>query len=162
MASSARGTLRSPSSVRHSAAWRASRRQARCGPLFEILVLTPGFQIKGRIELDGGSLSTLPNVERTRGFLTSLEPTTPFGSPPDPIKADGSFTLQNVYPGEYRINVFGMPQNAFVQSVRLGQTDVSSRVTILGPVSESLEIVLSTRGGRIDGFIVDKDQKPMQ
>ena len=85
----------------------------------------------------------------------------PFGSPQDPIKADGSFTIENVRPGEYRINVT-IPQNTFIQSVRLGQADVSSRLTLLGPVSESLEIVLSTKGGRIDGFIVDKDQKPMQ
>jgi len=35
-------------------------------------------------------------------------------------------------------------------------------VTILGPVSESLEILLSTKVGRIDGLIVDKDRKPMQ
>ncbi len=126
-----------------------------------VLVLTPGFQIKGRIDVDGGSLSTLPNIDRTTVFLTPLEPM-PFGSPQDPIRGDGSFTLQNVYPGEYRINVGGMPQNAFLQSARLGQTDVSSRVTILGPVSESLEILLSTRGGRIDGSIVDKDRKPMQ
>ena len=125
-----------------------------------VLVLTPGFQIKGRIELEGGSLSTLPNIERTRVFLTPLEPM-PFGSPQDPIKPDGSFTIDNVHPGEYRINL-GMPQNTFIQSIRLGQTDVSSHVTILGPVSESLEILLSTRGGRIDGLMVDKDRKPMQ
>ena len=125
-----------------------------------VLALTTGFQIRGRIELDGGSLSTLPNIDRTRVFLTPLEPM-PFGSPQDPIKADGSFTIENVRPGEYRINVT-IPQNTFIQSVRLGQADVSSRLTLLGPVSESLEIVLSTKGGRIDGFIVDKDQKPMQ
>src|SRR5437773_4019312 len=125
------------------------------------LVLTPGFQVKGRIELDGGSLSTLPNIDRTRVFLTPLAQPA-FGFPEDPIKADGSFTLQNVYPGEYRINVVGMPQNAFMQSARLGQADVSSRITLLGPVSESLEIVLSTKSGRIDGSILDKDQKPIQ
>ena len=55
-----------------------------------------------------------------------------------------------------------MPPNTFLQSARLGQTDVSSRVTILEPVSEPLEIVLSTKSGRIDGSILDKDQKPIQ
>jgi hypothetical protein len=55
-----------------------------------------------------------------------------------------------------------MPQNTFIESARLGQTDVSSGVTISGPVSESLEILLSTKGGQIDGTIVDKDQKPLQ
>src|SRR5438093_10674790 len=61
-----------------------------------VLVLTSGFQIKGRIQLDAGSLSTLPNIDRTRIFLTPLE-ATGFGSPQDPIKADGSFTIENVY-----------------------------------------------------------------
>src|SRR5262245_23815112 len=126
-----------------------------------VLVLSRGFQLRGRIALDGGSLSSLPNIDRMRVFLTPLEPMA-FGSPQDPVKPDGFFTVENVHPGEYRINIGGIPPNTFIQSVRLGQTDVSSRATILGPASESLEIVLSTKSGRIDGSILDKDQKPMQ
>jgi hypothetical protein len=126
-----------------------------------VLTLTSGFQIKGRLDLDGTSISTLPDIERTRVSLTPTEPM-PFGSTSQQIKPDGTFTLEGIQPGEYRINIFPMPPNAFVQWAQLGQTDVSSRVTISGPTSDSLEIVLSTKGGQIDGTILDKDLKPMQ
>src|SRR5207237_3800186 len=47
-------------------------------------------------------------------------------------------------------------------SFRLGQIDVSSGVTIAGPVSDSVDIFLSTKGGQVDGTVVDKNQNPMR
>ena len=125
-----------------------------------VLALTSGFQITGRVVLEGAPLSSLPDIERTRVFLIPSAPL-PFGSPPQQVKADGTFTLENIPPGEYRVNV-NLPPNTFIQSARLGQTDVSAGLTISGPVSETLEIVLSTRSGQIDGTVVNNDQKPMQ
>lgn len=126
-----------------------------------VLAFTPGFLIKGRIDLDGASLSTLPDIERTRVFLAPIEPT-PLSSPLQQMKADGTFTVENIQPGDYRATITPMPPNTYIKSVRLGQTDVSSGVSISGPVSDSLEILLSTKGGQIDGTIVDRDQKPMR
>jgi carboxypeptidase family protein len=39
--------------------------------------------------------------------------------------------------------------------------DVLNRLTLSGPVTESLEIVLSTAVGEIDGTVVDGDGKPV-
>ena len=126
-----------------------------------VLAITSGFQIKGRIDLDGGPLSMLPDIERTGVLLTPGEPTV-FGSPPQQLRADGTFTLENIQPGDYRVNLAPMPPNTFIESARLGQVDVLAVVTISGPVSESLEILLSTKGGQIDGTIVDKDEKALR
>jgi len=61
-----------------------------------------------------------------------------------------SFTLQNVLPGEYRINVFALREH-FIQSVRLGQADVSSRNHPFGPLLNRSKFCEHQRR-RIDGF----------
>ena len=124
------------------------------------LALSSGFQMQGHVVLDGGSLATLPDIERTTIDLTPIEPM-PFGSARKQLKADGLFTLENIPAGDYHVMLLPMPANTFIESIRLGQTDVSSGMTISSPVSDPLEIVLSTKGGMIEGTIVDKEQKPM-
>jgi hypothetical protein len=124
------------------------------------LPLTSGFQIQGRVVLDGGSPAALPDIERANVVLLH-DGSIPIGAPQRQLKKDGLFTLEGIAPGEYRIDVRPKPANTFIESIRLGQTDVSVGLTISGPVSDPLEIVLSNRGGMIDGAIVDKDQKPM-
>src|SRR5207247_11100020 len=84
-----------------------------------------------------------------------------FGYPQKELKPDGLFTLENIPAGDYRVTIRPLPANTFVESIRLGQTEVSSSITISAPLSDALEIVLSTKGGLIDGTIVDKDQKVM-
>jgi hypothetical protein len=125
-----------------------------------VLALTSGFQLQGRVSLDGEVLAKLPDIDRTAVWLTPIEPIA-FGPPEKQLKADGVFTIEDIPAGEYRVIVRPMPVNTFIESIRMGQTDVSSGITISGPVSDPLEIVLSTKGGLIEGTIADKDQKPM-
>jgi hypothetical protein len=127
-----------------------------------VLAFTPGFSIRGRVELDGASLSSLPDVDRTRVFLLPGEAMPRGGGEPQPIRTDGTFTLESVQPGNYRMIITPMPPDAYIKSARLGQTDVSSEMSISGPVSDFLDILLSTKGGQIDGRVVDKDERPMQ
>jgi hypothetical protein len=125
-----------------------------------VVVLTPGFSIAGRIHLDGAPLSTLPNIERTRILLAPIEQI-PISTMPQLIKVDGTFVLDNVQPGDYRINLIPTPPNTYIKSVLLGRNDVSSGVSITGPSADSLEVVLGRDGGQIDGTILDNDQKPL-
>jgi hypothetical protein len=125
-----------------------------------VLGLTPGFQLQGRVVLDGGSVGTLPDIERTGIYLEPFD-LQPVAVPQKQLKTDGLFTLENIPAGDYRIGFTSAPANTFIESIRLGQTDVSSGLTISAPLSDPVEIVLSTKGGLISGTIVDKDQKPM-
>jgi hypothetical protein len=78
------------------------------------------------------------------------------------VAADGSFKIDNMQVGEYRISISPLPPGMYVKDVRLGSTDALAGVSITGPVSGSLEVLLSPNGGQLDGTIVDKDQKPQR
>jgi hypothetical protein len=80
---------------------------------------------------------------------------------PTPIKPDGSFVIENVQPGDYRIGVGPLRPNYYMKSARLGQTEVLKSLSIPGPVSDDLELVLANDAGRIEGTLLDKDRKPV-
>jgi hypothetical protein len=79
---------------------------------------------------------------------------------PQTVKADGTFTIESVLPGDYRIQTQGGPSNSYIKSVHLGRTDVLNGLTLSGPVPESLEVVLSTTPGEINGTVVDSERNP--
>jgi hypothetical protein len=78
------------------------------------------------------------------------------------VKPDGTFVVQSVYDGNYRVRVFGYPEAYYVKSVRQGGSDVlESGLTISRSQPPSrLEIVLSPEGGRVEGT-VSKEQNPV-
>jgi hypothetical protein len=125
-----------------------------------VLALASGFQMQGRVVVDGAPLASLPDLERAFIYLEPFEPAT-FAVPQKQLKADGLFTLENIPAGDYRVMLGQLPAKTFIESIRLGQTDVSSGMTITAPLSDQLEVVLSTKSGLIEGTIVDRDQKAM-
>ncbi len=72
------------------------------------------------------------------------------------IKPDGTFVLQDVFDGDYRLRVFGYPEEYYVKSAREGGSEVlDSGLTISRSQPPArLEIVLSPDGGRVDGTVL--------
>ena len=68
-------------------------------------------------------------------------------------KADGTFTLENVTPGKYRVHVSNPPA-AYLRSVRFGQEEVSDRELDLSQsASGDLEVVLRYGPAEVDGTL---------
>jgi SdrD B-like domain len=69
-------------------------------------------------------------------------------------KADGSFTINNVTPGKYRVNVWGQPAGTYVASVRYGSQEVLDKDLDLsqGP-SGSVEVVISPGAAELRGTV---------
>src|SRR4029434_5881150 len=82
-----------------------------------VLELGPGISVPGSLRVEGAALPT------TQGPRVALRPTNINGlsSPLPPLHADGTFTLTNVMPGEYRPTVLGMPVDYFVKEARIEQ-----------------------------------------
>ncbi|HLQ77864.1 MAG TPA: carboxypeptidase-like regulatory domain-containing protein [Terriglobia bacterium] len=121
----------------------------------------PKLSISGRALIDDSSLSTLSGVDSIRiefrqSYAGSLGPIQNAALDPQ-----GRFSTGNLLPGEYRVDVRGLPQQAFLVEARLGDRDVSNDlIRILAPQSDELSIRLSAKSGRVGGVVVDSSSKP--
>ena len=78
------------------------------------------------------------------------------------VRSDGSFVLQNVASGNYRLNVAGFPERYYLKSARLGGGDVlASGLTVDSGAASTLDIMLSSSGGSISGTVLN-DHQPSQ
>jgi hypothetical protein len=133
-----------------------------------VLSIIPSVSLPGRFSLDGPELSTLSGLDRIRvqlrssvdgilssGFLTSQPQS-------QAVNTDGTFKIDNVSPGEYRVSVAALPPGYYVKEARLDQTDVLDQpMRFSGTVSGPLDVVVSANGGQIEGTVVNDKQKPM-
>jgi hypothetical protein len=142
-----------------------------------VLAIGRGFDIKGRLTFEGRT-ATAQELSAFRIAL-ALEPSVA-GLVPDSysnILANGSFTL-HAGRGAFRIGVapvlnvtgaFPFPsplpaamKDTYVKSIRLGDVDVlNAPLHLEGPVQESLEIVIGTATGTVEGLVVGRDRQPL-
>ncbi len=129
------------------------------------IIVGNGITIPGRVQIEG----SLPNgftMDRI-GFV--LIPTNGFVTLGTVLQqprasADGTFSLEKVNAGEYRLyaQVQGS-QSMYLKSARLGETDIlASGFSIADRSPGALEVTLSSKGGQIDGTVLDKDSKPVR
>jgi len=125
-----------------------------------VVTFSSGFRLSGRIEIEGLGSAT---SQETPPLMVQLDPKESMARPmlPQTVKADGTFTLEGLLPGEYRVQTEGGPRNSYIKSAHLGRTDVLNGLTLSGPVSDSLEIVLSTASGEIQGTVMSSDRNPV-
>ena len=126
------------------------------------------FSISGTVDVEGNRSA----ADSIRDALrVNLYPTSPETSQLDPVKpstSTGSFTLESVTAGDYRVEVLPVltvpptalvPQaleNAFVKSIRLNGRDILNiGLQAEGPVRGSMQIVISLNGATVEGRVVD-------
>ncbi len=77
-----------------------------------------------------------------------------------PAGADGSFTLDGVAPGDFRVTLQRVPPDGYVKSMRLGNADVlNDGLHLSGPPEGLLEIVIGANAGKIEGSVVNARQQ---
>ena len=128
------------------------------------VVISPGLSIAGRVSIEGPNAgangadgSRMRISLRRSGSELQFEP----GQAGATVQPDGTFTLQQVGPGNYRVNVAGMPRDAYIKFARLGPTDVLNEgLHVERQPSMPLEIVLGTDSGTVDGTVTNNKQEP--
>jgi hypothetical protein len=123
------------------------------------LTLTPGIDIRGRISVEGRSDVNLSGV--SIGLSPGENGMFYINMPSGTINPDGTLLIKNVFDGTYRVDVYGLPENSFLKSARLGGIDVLSvGLTIDTKQTPGLlEILVSPNGAALDG-VVSIDQQP--
>lgn len=124
------------------------------------MTLQPGINISGSVFIDASSPSrSQPSLQ------VSLLPRNGrmiYGSAPSARTVTfGAFLLENVYPGDYDVQIDGIGGSYYLKSARLDGSDILGRglSTDLYSNPKRLEILISRNGATIDG-LVSKDQQP--
>ena len=120
-------------------------------------VLGSPISLVGRFRVEG---SDPFDFTRLGLWLQPIDSTRGGGS--SQLKADGTFVVESVYDGNYRLRILGFPVPYYVKSAREGGSDVlEPGLTISRSQPPAhLEIVLSPDGGRVDGT-VSKEHNPV-
>ena len=115
-----------------------------------MLKLEPGIDLVGSFTIEGGSKEAEPLLVLTPGDALPYNSTPPQAH----VKADGSFVIPGVVPGIWDIGVQPVPEGGYVKSMRLGEQDVLTEDMVIRPdTTEPLHIIVSTRGGVLEGDV---------
>jgi hypothetical protein len=124
-----------------------------------LLYPIPAFSVRGRFVVDDAALASASDTQSIRVSLQGVPAIIRTGPVPTP-QLDGSFVLDNIGPGQYKLNAT-RPPDFYIKHAQFGQTDILGKTfTIQRPGSDALQVVLSPRGGRIDGTIFDARMQP--
>jgi hypothetical protein len=121
------------------------------------LFVKPSADIPGRLRIEGDL--TIKNAS-IRVVLRSEDPATMFGGMPGTLQDDLSFTMKGYADGDYRVSVFGLPEDAYVKAAYMGSRDVLNEPLHLTGAVRPLEIVVSANGGRVEGAVTDIKSNP--
>ena len=128
-----------------------------------VLTFVPPTSIFGRVRIEGEPLPQgfLPTVNLRPAVLGG------FGGPgprPSQTKPDGTFNIDGVVPGDYRVTAnlgFASSQmNLYVKEIRFGSTDVlNNAMVVTGAVSDPLEVVFGKDAGQVGGTVRGDSQQ---
>jgi hypothetical protein len=76
------------------------------------------------------------------------------------VKADGGFVLPRVLPSQYTLKIVGLPDEYYLKKIQIGSEEVAGREIDFRHAAGSLDLLISSSGGSINGDIVDGEQQP--
>jgi hypothetical protein len=122
------------------------------------MTVVPGTNIGGRIVWEGQ-----PALEKDDLTVTPRPVDVPFGVRGETrVARDNSFTLKGLGEGTYRADVTGMSKDCYIKEMRYGESSViKDGFTVTRGEAGALEIVLSSRGARVQGTVMDSDGLPL-
>jgi protocatechuate 3,4-dioxygenase beta subunit len=122
------------------------------------LAIGPGLTLTGHVRVDD-DLSRPPNL---RAQLIRSDTRFPGGpAMTAPVSGDGTFSITNVSPDRYTVQVYPVPAGYYVKGIRSADRDVllSGLDLMTGPAA-SLEVVFSSHGGDITGLVNTSATEP--
>jgi protocatechuate 3,4-dioxygenase beta subunit len=121
------------------------------------VTVVPGTNISGRIVWEGQ-----PAVERDELTVIPQAADVYFGvRGQGKVGRDNLFTLKGLGEGTYHAAVFGMSKDCYIKDIRYGESSaLKDGFTVTRGDAGSLEIILSSRGARVQGTVMDSDSLP--
>jgi hypothetical protein len=114
-----------------------------------------GFSFQGRVTVDGASS---PKLDRIGIVLSRVDDDEQLGGQ-GRVKKDGTFEIKSVSDGNYGVSVWGLENDWYVKSVRLGGDDILEKGLQVekGSSDGRLEVVVSSGIGQLEGSVSGGD-----
>jgi len=122
------------------------------------LVLNKAMVVNGRIESDGDESLDLRNLR----ILLEPEADLIAGSLVVNVKSDAAFSVSGIFPLDYRLEIFGLPERYYVRKIQMGMEEIPGRKIDFSHFAGSLILQISSAGGSISGSVFDHEQQPVQ
>jgi hypothetical protein len=122
-----------------------------------VVSIAPSQRISGSFRVQDSSPEVRQAIEAKQVHVNLRpDPSLAFLSGSGEVGKDGSFVLNDVGVVKYRVEVFGLPPDAYVASTGLGGADIlENGFTLRGDPAGPMEIAVSGLGGRIAGVVRD-------
>jgi 5-hydroxyisourate hydrolase-like protein (transthyretin family) len=130
-----------------------------------VVTASPGTSIRGRVRVDGQSDLTgvFQNVTARLGVRlmptsNGSQPSTPGVPAPNygPLNPDGTFQIDNMIPGEFRIEIGWVRSAFYLKEARFGSSDLlTSPFRFTGNEPGNLEVVLAPNVAAIEGLVTN-------
>jgi protocatechuate 3,4-dioxygenase beta subunit len=121
------------------------------------VIISAGTNINGRVVWDGrpslekDELTISPEPKETRHMFRNSSR----------VNADNSFTLKDVGDGAYTADVGGESRDCYIKDITYaGNSVLDDGFTVVRGSPGFLEIILSSRGARVQGAVTDEDGLP--
>jgi len=80
---------------------------------------------------------------------------------PSRVETNQQFTVKDVGDGDYKVSVIGLGKDCYIKDTVYGEThSADGSISVSKGGGEHLEIVISSRGAKVQGAVVDKDGLP--
>jgi hypothetical protein len=121
------------------------------------LVLVSGTVLSGRISLAGEP----PGARLPRNLIVRLDDYR-WGDQNGEADPEGAFRISDLFPGKYSITLDPLPENAFIQSLKLDDAVVPDRVLDFSRAvpNSYLTITVDLHGAQVSGILLGPDGKP--
>jgi hypothetical protein len=117
------------------------------------LTLMPAVVVTGKVHMDG--------LKPSKKLRVSLSSSTYMRRAPEAEPAeDGSFSIGPLPPVEFKISVAGLPEGAYVKSIRYGGQEIAGALDLSSLGAGALEIALAPNAATIAGIVRDEKGEP--
>ena len=115
------------------------------------IALAYGETLRGKLRIEGRG----PAAMDVRKMAIRLEP-----NPGESrIDADGKFQINSVFPGKFILQLTGLPENAFVKTVRIGNVEWhTGRIDLPdGVKGAQMDVLVSPNAGQLEGTVANEE-----
>ncbi len=120
--------------------------------------LAPAMNMEGRVRLENPSVNPALDLAKLSVSLRPESDSQVVFSPTGPVHNDGAFVVRKVGPGDYTLQILGLPPEYYVKSAYSGRSDmIEHALTIHAQSPGPIDVVISARAGRVEGRVVGVD-----